>query len=69
MGLPDGALGQVIGFLVTMGKITALTFVMVWLRATFPRLREDQLQRMSWLVMIPLALLNIVVVAIFKVVN
>lgn len=66
--LPDGALGQLVGFLVTMGKITALTFVMVWLRATFPRLREDQLQRMSWLIMIPLALLNIVVVAVAKVV-
>jgi NADH-quinone oxidoreductase subunit H len=67
VGLPDGALGQLIGFLVTMGKIAALTFVMIWLRATFPRLREDQLQRFSWLVLIPLALANIVVVAIFKV--
>jgi NADH:ubiquinone oxidoreductase subunit H len=31
-------------------------------------LREDQLQRMSWLVMIPLGLFNIVIVAIAKVV-
>jgi NADH-quinone oxidoreductase subunit H len=58
----------VAGFGVTFGKIFALTFVMVWFRATFPRLREDQLQRMSWLVLIPLALLQIVVVAILKVV-
>ncbi|HVM13451.1 MAG TPA: complex I subunit 1 family protein [Egibacteraceae bacterium] len=65
--LPDGALGALLGFGVTMGKIIALTFVMVWLRATFPRLREDQLQRMSWLILIPLALLNIVVVAVAKV--
>ena len=66
--VPFGAAGAaVVGFLVTMGKIFALTFLMVWLRATFPRLREDQLQRMSWLVLIPLALLNIVVVAIAKV--
>ncbi|MGH3664662.1 MAG: complex I subunit 1/NuoH family protein [Egibacteraceae bacterium] len=56
-----------VGFAVTFGKIFALTFVMVWLRATFPRLREDQLQRMSWLVFIPLALLNILVVAVAKV--
>jgi NADH-quinone oxidoreductase subunit H len=52
---------------VTMGKIFTLVFVMVWFRATFPRLREDQLQRMSWLIMIPLGLLNIVIIAIAKV--
>jgi NADH-quinone oxidoreductase subunit H len=67
VGLPAGVLGALVGFGVTMGKIMALTFVMVWLRATFPRLREDQLQRFSWLLLIPLAILNIAVVAIFKV--
>ena len=56
-----------LGVGVTMGKIFALVFVMVWFRATFPRLREDQLQRMSWLIFIPLGLLNIVVIAIAKV--
>jgi NADH-quinone oxidoreductase subunit H len=65
--LPAGALGAVLGALITVGKIAALSTVMVWFRATFPRLREDQLQRLSWLIMIPLALLNIVVVAIAKV--
>ena len=65
--LPSGALGALIGFGVTMGKVVGLTFIMVWFRATFPRLREDQLQRMSWLLLIPLAILQIVVVAIFKV--
>jgi NADH-quinone oxidoreductase subunit H len=49
------------------GKIGALSFVVVWLRATFPRMREDQLQRMSWLVLIPVALLQILVVAFYKV--
>jgi NADH-quinone oxidoreductase subunit H len=67
VGLPDGVLGMLIGFGVTMGKILALVFVMVWLRATFPRLREDQLQRMSWMVLIPVALLNIILVATAKV--
>ena len=61
--LVDGLLG--VG--VTMGKIFSLVFIMVWFRATFPRLREDQLQRMSWLIFIPLGLLNIVVVAVAKV--
>jgi len=69
IALPEGALGALVGFAVTLGKIVALTFVMVWFRATFPRLREDQLQRMSWLVLIPLAIGNIIVTAIAKVVG
>jgi NADH-quinone oxidoreductase subunit H len=48
-------------------KIGALAFVIIWLRATYPRLRADQLQRLSWLVLIPLALLQIMGVAVLKV--
>ena len=50
-----------------LGKIVALSFVVIWLRATYPRLREDQLQRFSWLVLIPLSLAMILVVAVVKV--
>ena len=53
--------------LMMAGKIGALSFLFIWLRATFPRLREDQLQRFSWLGLIPLALLQIMVVAFIKV--
>ncbi|HXF36848.1 MAG TPA: NADH-quinone oxidoreductase subunit NuoH [Actinomycetota bacterium] len=49
-------------------KIGALSFFIIWLRATYPRLREDQLQRFSWLGLIPLSLLQILVVGILKVV-
>ena len=49
------------------GKIVALSFVVIWLRATYPRLREDQLQRFSWLALIPLSLVMIMVVAVVKV--
>jgi NADH-quinone oxidoreductase subunit H len=48
-------------------KIGALAFFVVWLRATYPRMREDQLQRGSWLALIPLALLQVLVVGIVKV--
>lgn len=48
-------------------KIGAISFVIIWLRATYPRLREDQLQRFSWIVLIPLALLNILATAVVKV--
>jgi NADH-quinone oxidoreductase subunit H len=50
-----------------MGKIFALSFVVIWLRATYPRLREDQLQRFSWLALIPLSLVMIMVTAVVKI--
>jgi NADH-quinone oxidoreductase subunit H len=49
------------------GKIAGLSFFIIWLRATYPRLREDQLQRFSWLALVPLALLQVLVVAVLKV--
>jgi NADH-quinone oxidoreductase subunit H len=55
------------GPLMMMGKIGALAFLFIWLRATYPRLREDQLQRFSWLGLIPLSLLLIMGVAVAKV--
>ena len=48
-------------------KIGALAFFVIWLRATFPRMREDQLQRFSWQVLIPLTLAQFLVVAVVKI--
>ncbi|MFH1104009.1 MAG: NADH-quinone oxidoreductase subunit NuoH, partial [Actinomycetota bacterium] len=68
-GLPidDGAM-YVLGPLVLIGKVVFLVFVMIWMRWTFPRLREDQLQSLAWRWLIPLSLANILVTAVFKVV-
>jgi NADH-quinone oxidoreductase subunit H len=55
------------GPLMMLGKIFALSFVVIWLRATYPRLREDQLQRFAWLTLIPVSLIWIVGAAFFKV--
>ena len=49
------------------GKIGVLSFLTIWLRATFPRLREDQLQRFAWLTLIPISLAWILGAAFFKV--
>jgi NADH-quinone oxidoreductase subunit H len=53
---------------VLIGKMAALVFLFIWLRWTFPRLREDQLQSLAWRWLIPIALLNIMATAVFKVV-
>jgi NADH-quinone oxidoreductase subunit H len=68
-GLFDcGVGGTLLGVGVTLGKILALVFVMVWARVAYPRMREDQLQRMSWLVLVPLSLLNLAIISVAKVV-
>ena len=64
---PLAGLSFVPGVLWMFGKIFALSFVIIWLRATFPRLREDQLQRFAWIGLTPLALLLILVTSVYKV--
>lgn len=65
-GVPESVL-EFAGPAILMGKVFLLSFVMIWFRWTFPRFREDQLQTLAWKVLVPLALLNIVVTAVFKV--
>lgn len=48
-------------------KIGFFIFVMMWMRGTLPRFRYDQLMRIGWKVLLPLALLNIFVTAIVMV--
>jgi len=43
------------------GKIAALLFIYLWVRATFPRYRYDQLMRLGWKVFLPLSLGAVVV--------
>jgi NADH-quinone oxidoreductase subunit H len=64
LGGPFSAIPQAFWLL---AKIGALSFVVIWLRATYPRLREDQLQRFAWLGLIPLSLLGIMVTAVMKI--
>ena len=45
-----------------------VAFLMFWARFTYPRLREDQLQAFAWKFLLPLALLNLLIVATEKVI-
>jgi NADH-quinone oxidoreductase subunit H len=47
------------------GKLLGIVFVFIWIRATLPRLRMDQLMNFAWKFMLPLALINIVVAGIW----
>jgi NADH-quinone oxidoreductase subunit H len=49
-------------------KILALIFMFMWIRATLPRLRYDQLMSLGWKVLLPLATLNVLVTAVLVVV-
>jgi NADH-quinone oxidoreductase subunit H len=59
---------QVLGFVPSwcwfFGKLFVLVWIFIWVRATLPRLRADQLMDLAWKFFLPLALLNLVVAAI-----
>lgn len=47
-------------------KLTTLLLGFIWIRATFPRLRIDQLTRFAWKFLVPLALINLGTVAFWS---
>ena len=53
---------------ILLGKTFIVAFVLFWFRFTYPRLREDQLQKFAWKFLIPVTLLNIVATGVAKVV-
>ncbi len=63
-------LGNILGVGYFILKVYLLCFIFLWVRATLPRLRADQLMQFAWLILIPVTLGNIVLTAlIYLVVN
>ncbi|HET9507284.1 MAG TPA: NADH-quinone oxidoreductase subunit NuoH [Gaiellaceae bacterium] len=54
--------------IVVLAKTLGLVFFFIWVRATLPRLRYDQLMSLGWKVFLPLATVNALVTAILVVV-
>jgi NADH-quinone oxidoreductase subunit H len=58
---------NVVGPLIMFTKMMLLVFIIMWVRFSSPRFREDQLQTFAWTILIPLSLVNIMFTAILKV--
>jgi NADH-quinone oxidoreductase subunit H len=58
---------NIVGPLILFTKMIVIVFFIMWVRFSYPRFREDQLQKFAWKVLIPVSLANIMVTAILKV--
>lgn len=61
------SLGGLPGVVWMLAKTMALALVVIWLRVSYPRMREDQLQRLSWQVLVPAALGQLAVTGVVAV--
>lgn len=59
-----GPWSDTLGPLWTLLKAGLVAVVIIWLRVSWPRVREDQLQRLAWLVLFPLALGQVALTAV-----
>jgi NADH-quinone oxidoreductase subunit H len=56
-----------LGFVYLILKIVLGLCLMIWIRASLPRLRYDQLMQFGWKRLLPVALANVIVLAVFLV--
>lgn len=63
----DTSLFGVVGVVWTLLKTMVLAFLVIWLRVSYPRLREDQLQRLAWQGLVPVALAQLALTGVVAV--
>ena len=68
LDLDGGFLSNLVGPIVLFVKTMLVAFFIFWIRFSYPRFREDQLQTFAWKYLIPLSLVNILFTGILKVV-
>ncbi|HIB28823.1 MAG TPA: NADH-quinone oxidoreductase subunit NuoH [Candidatus Thioglobus sp.] len=64
LGMLEAAFAWVPGIVWVLAKSTFFMFLYLWVRATFPRFRYDQIMRLSWKVFLPITIVWIFVVAL-----
>ncbi len=62
-----GPFSDSLGPVWTLFKSAIMSVVIIWLRVSWPRVREDQLQRLAWLVLVPVALAQLALTAVWVV--
>ena len=67
LGGSNGPFSDALGPVWTLAKSALISVLIIWLRVSWPRLREDQLQRLAWLVLVPLALAQLALTAVWVV--
>jgi NADH-quinone oxidoreductase subunit H len=65
LGLSQNA-AAIVGTLILFAKIIGFILLFMWIRWTLPRFRYDQLMRLGWKILLPLALLNLALTGIFS---
>lgn len=61
-----GIAGTAIGLLVFLAKTFLIYFVFLWIRATWPRVRVDQILSLNWKILVPISLVLVLVVAVLE---
>ena len=67
LGGSNGPFSDALGPVWTLAKSALISVLIIWLRVSWPRLREDQLQRLAWLVLVPVALAQLAITAVWVV--
>ena len=65
----QGPFSDALGPVWTLLKSALISVLIIWLRVAWPRLREDQLQRLAWLVLVPLALAQLALTSVWVVLS
>lgn len=60
----DNLLNYIPGIVWFMGKTFLVVWLLMWVRWTFPRLRIDQILKLEWKYLMPLALINLVLMTV-----